>query len=127
MQMRLFTVAPDLVELIDGATEHQRALIGSELAAWALNHSSYVGLAPSSAEEAEKVLNELENEYFRLQELADSGSVSEAQVLVAFSKARAMHAYLFTFSNEVAEVAYEAIMATDDLSRAKAIAQAAVA
>ena len=85
----------------------------------ALQHLSLS--ASSHADLQARVLSlaeQLDSRYFDLQDLCESGKATEAQVLAAFSKARAATAVASALgdvaSSAAAEAAYEAVCAFDD-------------
>lgn len=77
------------------------------------------------------LVEELDEEYFRLQELEEDGDEEDTRALVAFSKARAAAAVTAALAPDVraaaAEAACEAIAAIDDLAYLTAITDKALA
>ena len=83
--------------------------------------------SPASASAVKKLASYLDGKYLRLQQQREeSGGVSEAQVLVAFSLARAADSVGYALSGDADEAAYEAIRATDNLPEAHAVVLSAL-
>jgi hypothetical protein len=82
---------------------------------------------PASASAVVKLASYLDGKYLRLQQqIEESGGVSEAQVLAAFSQARAADSVGYALSGDADEAAYEAIQATDKLPEVHAVVLAAL-
>jgi hypothetical protein len=114
MISRLATIAPDLEAAIANARPSLRRRIASVVSSWAADRVgwSYSADAGSLSE----ILQELDQRYFALQELRESGGCSEAAVMAAFNLARAVSSAVFASEEQASEAAYEAVMATGDLS-----------
>ena len=132
---RLETIAPDLSQLLDLLSEQQlqqirtsvcKAVVGQvgldeptvNEALVALKNSDPI---PQSLREAAvAAADRLDTTYFDLQDAADEDRATQAQVLDAFSQARAASAVATAISgfdaNTVKEVIYEAAAATDNLT-----------
>jgi len=75
----------------------------------------------TAASRLEKLAEELDLECFELEEREEAGTASKDQVTAAFSQARAANAVAFALAGDLAEAAYEAIAATDDLTQARRV------
>ena len=119
MSTRLSTISPELDETIRKASSEQKYELASAFSEWALRNSLYQGPMPASQSEARVLLERLDSKYWDLQESEGSST----SVAFAFSQARAMNAALFAFGGDASEAAYEAVIATDDLAGAHALAK----
>jgi hypothetical protein len=125
--------ARDLASQIDTADDEQLCRVSAAIAraavqrsglshpviAEALEHlSGEAHTRPELRSRVQSLTEQLDADYFRLQELRERRGASEAQVLAAFSKARAAAAVASALGEvartAAAETAYEAIAATDD-------------
>ena len=122
MKSRLSTVAPDLDDTINISSDLRRNSISLALAEWALSQVHFKGEVPQSVSDAGVILDALEENYYELQKMEESGRATQQEVLSIFVKARAINALLLHFKGETAEAAYEAIIATDDVVGACEIA-----
>jgi len=118
MKSRLLTISPELFDEISKISPILQLKASKALANWALTQVSYMGTVPCTAKMAEEILANLDKEYFKLQGLNEVGKATDQEVLQAFSKARAIHSLLFSIHEEPLEAAYEAIMATENISEA---------
>jgi hypothetical protein len=106
----------------------ERSGLTDPLVAEALRHLSSSSFShPDLQARAQSLAEQLDLRYFDLQDLCESGKVAKAQVLEAFSKARAATALASAFGDvapsAAAEVAYEAVCAFDDSDYITGIAQ----
>ena len=132
---RLETIAPDISRLLDRLSAQQLRRISTSVCKAVVGqvrlHESTVNEAlvalknsdpiPLPLREAAVALAErLDTTYFDLQDAADEGRATQAQVLDAFSQARAASAVATALSgfdaNTAKEVIYEAAAATDNLT-----------
>jgi hypothetical protein len=126
---------PELAGLIEIANENQLRRISSAIAHSIVEHSAlsqplitkalqHLNTPPYSNVElrelVQKIAEQLDEEYFNLQDLCEDGKATKAQVSVAFTKARAATAVASALGeiafNAAAETAYEA-NAGDDGSK----------
>jgi hypothetical protein len=129
MVSRLSTVDPELDALLQ-ATEISLRKNAAWLAAHAaVLHSQlgvdrrYLAIESQTTDQLDALAQELDNEYFRLQELVNAGKATEQQMLSAFGKARAANAVLFATTGKFTEALYEAISSSDDPSTISLIAR----
>jgi hypothetical protein len=138
--------ARDLAQRLAGAGETQRRRLAASLAQAAVART---GLAhpvisealthledsctpnPSLRARVTALTEQLDDEYFQLQESEEDGDEKDPTVLDAFSKARAAAAVAAALGEEsldaAAETAYEAIAATVDVAHLTAIADKVLA
>mgnify|MGYP001550374720 CR=1 FL=1 len=118
MKSRLSTISPELLGEISKKSSITQLKISRALANWALEQVSYIGTVPDTVKIAEEILANLDAEYLKLQSLSEVGKATEQEVVLAFSKARAIHSLLFSLNEEPLETVYEAIIATENISGA---------
>jgi hypothetical protein len=83
-------------------------------------------ISPHIASAVQQLVSELDSKYFELQEQAEAGRISRAEVSGAFGLARAANSVLSALSEDAAEAAYEAIAATDALAEVRKIVLSAL-
>jgi hypothetical protein len=137
--------AGELASLLDSADEEQLRRVAAAIARAVVERSnlSHPAVAqalahlsvpfhpqPQLRARVEALAENLDEDYFRLQELSEEQRATEAQVLAAFSKARAATAVASALgeiaSDAAAEAAYEAIAATDDPAYFTSVAEKAL-
>jgi hypothetical protein len=120
MRSRLNTVAPDLEAAVLAMTPDRRRSTALSAVRWALDLVQLShpviekALASGQAEGLGSFVQELDEQYFLLQETRDSGRASEREVLRAFALARTVSALEFATRDEPLEAIYEAGIATDN-------------
>jgi hypothetical protein len=134
--------APSLAGILDASDSGQLRRISSSIARAAVERSGltdppiaealrHLSLSASSHPElqarVQSLAEKLDAHYFDLQDLCERGKATDAQVLAAFSKARAATAVASALgdvaSSSAAEAAYEAVCAFDDSDYFTGIAQ----
>jgi hypothetical protein len=119
MISRLATVAPDLEAAIANAEPALRRRVASVVSNWAATRVGWSYPADAGALSAE--LQELDERYFALQELYETGGCSWAAVMAAFNLARTVGSAVFALGGQASEAVYEAVMATDDLTSVRQV------
>ena len=120
MISRLSTKDPELDALLQAADVSLRKNAAWLAAQAAVVHTQlgtdrrYLAIQPQTAEQLDALVQELDEEYFDLQDLIEVGKATEQQVVDAFSKARAAAAVFFAFNGEFGEAVYEALSSCDD-------------
>ena len=123
---------PDLGSAIDGAPPDRQRLAGWAAAQWAIRISglSHPVVAAAqiggSTEAIEALVEELDDRYFELQELCDEGKCSDADVLAAFTQARAANALECAIQGNAADAVYEATACSDDHSELRKLVASAL-
>ena len=141
-ESRLVLEDRELYARIRNASPQQRLAVGVAVARWAVaavhlaEPTLELALAdlaagkpasPASASAVEKLASYLDGKYLRLQQQREEGGgVSEAQVLAAFSLARAADSVGYALSGDADGAAYEAIQATDKLPEVHAVVLSAL-
>jgi hypothetical protein len=137
IESRLALEDRELYARIRKASPQQRLAVAAAVARWAVASAHLkeptIDLAlaelaegkaggSASASAVQKLASYLDDKYLRLHEqLEEGGGVTEAQVMAAFSHARAADSVGYALSGDADEAAYEAIRATDKLPEAHAI------
>jgi hypothetical protein len=142
IEPRLVLEDRELYARIRNARPHQRLAVAVAVARWAVatvhlkEPTLDLALAdlavgkpasPALASAVKKLASYLDEKYLRLQEQRDEGGgASEAQVLAAFSHARAADSVGYALAGDADEAAYEAIQATDKLPEVHAVVLSAL-
>lgn len=120
MTARLDSIAPDIARAIGAVSDSVQQTAALAAARLAVEKTGIKDLAVMKAltgaqtSSLEEVVVVLDSEYFRLQEIADGGNEWQAEVLAAFSRARAASAVNFVVSRNPVEAIYESIVAIGD-------------
>jgi hypothetical protein len=128
---RLTTIDPSLVAALDAAQPTQRRAASLAAVAFAVTANASTQpildaalqvLRVGSLADTEiltavnELVSQLDDHYFSLAELAESGGASQDTVLVAFQQARAANALAFALAGQADEAIYEAFAATNDVA-----------
>jgi len=132
MISRLSSKDPELDALLQAADVSLRKSAAWQAAGAAVVHTQletdirYLAITVQTAENLDALVQELDDEYFNLQDLADDGKATDEQVLEAFSRARAAAAVFFAFTGDFTESVYEALSSSDEPSAISLVARKAL-
>jgi hypothetical protein len=142
IESRLVLEDRELYTRIRNASPQQRLAVALAVARWAVatvhlreptldlalaDLAAGKPASPALASAVKKLASYLDEKYLRLHEQWDEGGgVSEAEVLAAFSLARAADSVGYALFGDAEEAAYEAIQATDKLPEVHAVVLSAL-
>jgi hypothetical protein len=141
VESRLILTDRDLFARVQSADRVQRRHAAVAVSRWAVSRvalahpsleyafavlESGVPVSSAVASAVQQLVSELDGKYFELQQQAEAGVVSRAEVIAAFGLARAANSVLFALSEDTAEAAYEASTATDARSEVREVVLSAL-
>lgn len=124
---RLHTIAPDLNAALRSAAVERRRAVSWVVARWAIDRTGLSDRAIDAAfagvatPDIAALVEDLDRQYFDLQDASETDPDIGPAMLVAFSKARAASAVDFAARGEAVEAVYEAGQATDDWAGLRAL------
>ena len=124
---RLHTIAPDLDAALGSAAVERRRSVSWIVARWAIDRTGLsnptidAAFAGVATRDITALVEDLDRQYFDLQDASETDPDIGPAALIAFSKARAACAVDFAAPGEVVEAVYEAGQATGDWAGLRAL------